>query len=119
MIHLLLTLAVLFLAVSFGCRQDPAPPVDQGSSGNPATASGQDRSSGVEGSSGLVRGGDPGRLPIPADGSEVKVVNTGDSDFWQSYDFPLVIRVEVPEVPETITEPSPPVPDRVPDEEDG
>ncbi len=40
----------------------------------------------------------------------VRVYDTGDRDDWPSPSFPLVYKIEVPEVPEGLAGPSPPIP---------
>ncbi|NQT16052.1 MAG: hypothetical protein HQ582_25070 [Planctomycetes bacterium] len=40
----------------------------------------------------------------------VRVYNTGDSAVWPSPSFPLVYKIEVPDVPEGLAGPSPPIP---------
>lgn len=94
---LILTTACWLFASA--CRQEPAPPADQGPSNGPATA----------------RADSPLAVTQPSDQESGKpngkpgtrVYNTGDSDVWPSYDLPLVIQIEVPEVPENIRGPFP------------
>ena len=50
------------------------------------------------------------KKPGPKVTPRVRVYNTGDSDVWPSLRFPLVYKIEVPEVPKGITRPSPPIP---------
>jgi hypothetical protein len=87
-----ITSAMIFLIVGCACRQDIPQPAEQdlsrlsASDGQPGPSSGLgallDRGAGDV---------DPG--------TGVVTCNTGDSDHWPSYDLPLVIELEVPEVP--------------------
>lgn len=40
------------------------------------------------------------------DDPKVRTYNTGDVDVWPKLDLPLVIKIEVPEVPEGLTKPT-------------
>ena len=40
----------------------------------------------------------------------MRTYTTGDSDEWPDYDLPVVIEIEVPEVPEGLSEPAEPSP---------
>jgi hypothetical protein len=55
-----------------------------------------------------------GATESPEDPPGLATYNTGDSEVWPSIDMPLVITVEVPEVPQRIQGPSPPIPDEEP-----
>jgi hypothetical protein len=44
------------------------------------------------------------------DPSGVRVYNTGDCDDWPSYELPLVIEIEIPEIPEQLTKLAEPIP---------
>ena len=57
-------------------------------------------------------GADP-RDPSSADSeapSAARVYNTGDCDDWPSYELPLVIEIEIPEIPEEISKLAEPIP---------
>ncbi|MHC4402215.1 MAG: hypothetical protein ACYTG0_21315 [Planctomycetota bacterium] len=73
-------LALLVLAVGPGCREETAP-------------SGSNNASG-----GLEDGG-------LEEAVKVGTYDTGDVESWPSYDFPMEIHIEVPEVPENVAAP--------------
>jgi hypothetical protein len=77
-----------------------SPPVEKSSDGQPNTAE-SDHPQAVQ----------PTDASRPAAEPRVQSYNTGDSPIWPHYDFPLVINLEVPEVPPEIAKPAPKIDD--------
>lgn len=104
-------LLLVFWAVGCGCRDQPARPAGERPSDAPATDSGQARSGDVpESPDDGVEENHKGRADRE-DGSGVRTYHTDDCEVWPSYDLPLVIEIELPEVPPEIMEPSAEIPD--------
>jgi len=115
---LLLTSAVIWSLVGCGCRRESAPPLEKAPPARQVTAPRQGLSRGVRKppESGTGENAEPEANnehgPTSSDDQPgPKTYNTGDSDTWPSYDLPLVFELEVPEVPDQITRPAPPISD--------
>jgi len=99
--RLLPNVAVVLLAVGCACRQQPASSAEERPAAGPEIASPQDPPPGVR---------EPANGSIDSDAApSIKTFNTGDSEVWPSYGLPLLFKVDVPEVPEGLSKPSPPI----------
>ena len=100
--ELLPTLAVIILIAGCAGQPEPSEPADQGPSDGSAAASPEDASSNANAQE------PPKQEPVGlGTGSEVITYNTGDSEVWPSYDLPLEIKIEIPELPKGIQGPFP------------
>jgi len=109
--EILPVVVLVVLVTGCGTREERTPPTAQRPSDRETTGSGQDLAAKVpqsrEEQTEDNQEGPDGR----DDGSGVRTYNTGDSEVWPSFDLPLVIEIEPPEVPPEIMEPSPEIPD--------
>ena len=114
---LVLNSAVILLIAGCGCRRQSPPPARQNLQEAPRlvtrqAASGDAREPAENGPGGNEE--DPGKKDCESrsreENSGVRTYNTGDWDVWPSYDWPLVIEIEVLEFPAGIIGPSPPIP---------
>ena len=116
-------LVAILAIVGCGCGQQPASSAEPAPSTPRATGQrGDPPASARKSPENVRRNSDRNpadRADRPADSKAAKsppkkrgviTLNTGDVDAWPSYIWPLVIKIEVTEVPEGLSKPSPPIP---------